>query len=117
MSDDKKPKYDPKYDFPMMPIFGVDLGERLGSMDARLVRVESDIQEIKQDIKALDAKFEAKIGDLDAKFEAKIGALDVKTDKMAYALNRLDERTKVLQIIGGGTLVAVLAGLILQIIK
>ncbi len=95
MSDESKSK-EKTFEFPMMPIFGLDLGRELGSIDARLIQLENDNREIKRDIKELDAK----------------------TDKMGHALHRLDERTKTMQtqilVIGGGTLVAVLAGIVLQ---
>ncbi len=135
MSDEIKPK-DKTFEFPMMPIFGVDLGRELGSIDSRLNRMENDILEVKRDIKAVDAKLTAKIDAVEAKLEAKIDAVDAKltakidavdakfeakTDKMAYALNRLDERTKNLDSkislsigLTGAILAAVVAGIFLQ---
>ncbi len=131
MSDDLKSTEKP-FEFPMMPIFGVDLGERLGELAAGQKQTKSDIQELKAEIKALDAKFEAKIEALDAKLEAKtdkleakIEALDAKlddktdkleakTDKMAYAINRLDERTKHLSMVTWGGIIVLLIAIIAQ---
>ncbi len=97
MSDEVKDK---TFEFPMMPIFGVDLGRELGSLDSRLSRVENDIQ----------------------KLDAKIDAVDSRVDKCAGVITRMDERVKSL---GGdiksirtmviGLYGAVAAGVILQI--
>ncbi len=48
MSDEIKEK---AFDFPMMPIFGVDLGERLGSMDARLAKLEAALTSMNEQMK------------------------------------------------------------------
>jgi flagellar capping protein FliD len=102
------------YEIPMMPVFDMGIGRELGSLDSRLARVETDVQKLDAKIDAVEAKLSAKIDAIDAKFES-------KTDKMAYQLNRLDERTKSMQtqimVIGGGTFVAVLAGIVLQLFK
>ena len=105
----------------MMPIYGLDLGKELGSIDARLAQHDKEFTKIEARLDALDAKFEAKIDALDAKFETKINALDTKiglvdarVDKCLVAINRLDERTKNLSLTTGGILAAVVAGLVLQ---
>ncbi len=78
MSDEAKPK-DKTFEFPMMPIFGVDLGERLGELAAGQKQTRSDIQELKAEFKVLDAKIDA----VEAKLEAKIDAVEAKlTDKI-----------------------------------
>ena len=119
MSDETKYK-ERAFEFPMMPIFGVDLGERLGSMDARLSRVETDIQ-------ILDAKIQ--------KLDAKIDTVDGRVDKCLIAINRLDERMVAMEkrtderagsiekrldshrALMLGILAAVVAGIILQYFK
>jgi hypothetical protein len=91
------------FEYPMMPIFGLDLGERLGELAAGQRQMEARLDRLETKIDAVDAKFEA------------------KTDKMAYTLHRLDERTKSLESkiglsigLSGAVLAAVLAGIILQ---
>ncbi len=98
MSDESETK-DKTFEFPMMPIFGVDLGERLGEFAAGQRQMEARLDRL----------------------ETRIDALDAKTDKMAYALNRLDERTKHLESkfnlsigLSGAILAAVIAGIVLQ---
>jgi chromosome segregation ATPase len=124
------------YEMPMVPFFSLDMARELGDLAAGQRQLESgqarlevriDALEAKMDAKfdTLEAKMDAKFDALEAKMDAKIDAIDAKfeakTDKMAYQLNRLDERTKFMQtqimVIGGGTLVAVLAGIVLQLFK
>lgn len=91
------------FEFPMMPIFGIDLGERLGELAAGQRQTRSDIQELKAEIKAIDAKIEA----LDTKFEA-------KTDKMANTIHRLDERVKHLSTVTWGGIIVLLIAIVAQ---
>lgn len=104
MSDDNKPKEPARYEIPMMPIYGLDLGRELGSLDSRLARVESDVLELKRDQKEMEARL---TGD--------IKTVDARVDKCLVAINRLDEHTRNLTTIGGGILIAVLAGLVMPI--
>ena len=124
MSDENKTK-EKTFEFPMMPIYGLDLGRELGSIDARLNQLESDNREIKRDIKELDAKFAAMVGELDAKLTAMIGdgdarltdkieAVDGRVDKCLMAINRLDERTKNLSMATWGGMVVLLIAIIAQ---
>ncbi|MDR1044890.1 MAG: hypothetical protein LBP33_07205 [Candidatus Adiutrix sp.] len=92
MSDEPRNK-DKTFDFPMMPIYGLDLGRELGSLDSRLGRVENDIQ----------------------KLDAKIDNVDGRVNKCLVAIHRLDERSRNTNFMLGGTLVAVLAGIVLQL--
>ncbi len=98
MSDESKPK-EKTFEFPMMPIFGVDLGERLGSLDARQKQMGTDLQKMDasldsgiQKLNARIDKLESKIEAVDAKLTAKIEAVDGRVDKCLLAINRLDER-------------------------
>ncbi len=102
MSDEIKSK-EKSFEFPMMPLFGLDLGRELGALDARLARVENDIVEIKHDIKALDDRL-----------RRDIKLVDDRVDRCLVAINRIDERMKNLMLMGGGVLAAVVAGLALQ---
>ena len=122
MSDDPKSK-EKSYDFPMVPIFGLDLGRDLGSMDSRLTRVENDIQEVKRDIKSLDTKFDAKIDALEARLNARftatddrIDVVDKRVDKCLVAINRIGERTRNQTALWAGLFIAVIAGTIVQIL-
>ncbi len=91
MSDESKST---TFEFPMMPIFGVDLGRELGELAAGQRQIEARMD-----------KLEAKIDAVDAKFEA-------KTDKMAYTLHRLDERSKHLAMVTWGGMVVLLIAII-----
>ena len=94
MSDENRPKDPRGYEIPMLPIYGLDLGRELGALDSRLARVEYDIVELKRDLKSVDGR----------------------VDKCLVAINRLGERTRSLTAIGGGILIAVIAGLALQVL-
>jgi hypothetical protein len=86
---------------PILPMFGagIDLGERLGSVDSRLNRVERDIQ-------VLDVKIE--------RLDAKIDAVDGRVDKCLVAINRLDERTKHLSTVTWGGIIVLLIAIVAQ---
>ena len=102
MSDENKTK-EKTFEFPMMPIFGLDLGRELGSIDSRLTRVENDVQ-----------KLDAKIDIVEARLTAKIEAVDGRVDKCLMAINRLDERTKNLSMATWGGMVVLLIAIIAQ---
>ena len=105
--------------------FGEKIGREMGELSQRIAHVEDRLDKIETKIEILDAKIDAKIGALEAKFEAKIEALDAKyetrTDKLMNIVARLDERSRLVQkqiwLLGGTTLAAVLAGLIMQLFK
>jgi outer membrane murein-binding lipoprotein Lpp len=81
MSDETKEK---TFEFPMMPIFGVDLGERLGELSAGQKQLGSDIQRLDARMDRLDARMD--------KLDAKIDAVDGRVDQCRVAINRMDER-------------------------
>jgi hypothetical protein len=87
------------YEMPMVPFFSLDMARELGDLAAGQRQLEAG----------------------QSRLESRIDVLEAKTDKMGYTLNRLDERTKSMQnqimVIGGGTFVAVLAGIVLQLFK
>ena len=108
MSDDIRPK-EKTFEFPMMPIFGVDLGERLGEFAAGQKQMRGDVQELKAEIHEL---------------KAEIKAVDGRVDKCLVAINRLDERMNALadgrksdRNLLFGILAAVIAGFISQYFK
>jgi predicted nucleic acid-binding Zn-ribbon protein len=87
VSDEIKSK-EKAFEFPMMPIFGVDLGERLGDLAAGQRQLSADIQKLEARMDKLEAKIDA----VDAKLTAKIDAVDARVDKCLVAISRLDER-------------------------
>lgn len=101
MSDESKSTK--TFEFPMMPILGLDVGKDLGELSAGQKQMENNIQRLEVRIDAVDAKLDA----IGAKFEA-------KTDKMANALHRLDERTKNLSMVTWGGIVVLLIAIIAQ---
>ena len=70
---------------PILPMFGagLDLGERLGSMDTRLGLVETDLKEVKRDVKALDARLD--------QVETRLDRLETKVDSIGKAVRTLQD--------------------------
>jgi hypothetical protein len=101
MSEQHKAPAPARPEFFGLPIVGVDLGEKLGSLDARLIQAGLDVTEIKHDLKLVEPVLTAKIEAVDARLTSveaklfeKIEALDRRVDKCLVIINRLDERTK-----------------------
>ncbi len=133
MSDEISPK-ERTFEFPMMPIFGVDLGERLGDMGARLKQLETGQFELKADVKALDARFdrvEACLGQMENRLdqtENRLDRLETKVDNMGNAvralqgdmaevktdLRLLGERTKHLSTVTWGGIIVLLIAIVAQ---
>jgi len=142
MSDDPKRK-ETRYEVPMVPIYGFDIGEKLGSIDARLHQHDKEFAKINEQmdrmdarmdrmeakltakIEALDTKLTAKIEGVDVKLTAKIeavdsrlsqqiAAVDARVDKCLLAINRLAERGDHLQRTTWGIGVALLLAIIGQ---
>ncbi len=115
---------DKPFEFPMMPIFGVDLGERLGSMDARLTRVETDVMEIKRDIKTLDDRVDkclVAVNRMDERLTAVDGRLAAAERHLSGRLDSVERhlsgRLNSMRAMIIGLYVAVAAGFILQYFK
>jgi len=117
MSDDPKRK-ETLYEVPMVPIYGFDIGEKLGSIDARLNQHDKEFTKLNERMDRMDARIDrmeakltAKIEAVDAKLTAKIEAVDARVDKCLVAINRLAERGDHLQrstwLIGAALLVAI----------
>ena len=70
MSEESKPREPSSQDLFGPPFFGVGLGEKLGALDARSIRVEKDVAELKSDLRNLGAK----------------------VDEIAHTVGRHDER-------------------------
>ena len=56
MNEEGKHRELPNPDIFGPPFFGVGLGEKLGSLDARLVHLEKDVAELKSDVKSISSK-------------------------------------------------------------
>ena len=79
MSEHQKAHDANRPEFFGLPIVGVDLGEKLGALDARLIQAGLDITEIKHDLKAVEAKLTARID----RIEARIDRVEAKlTDRI-----------------------------------
>ncbi|MDR2947500.1 MAG: hypothetical protein LBV79_12255 [Candidatus Adiutrix sp.] len=118
MSDEIRDKDKNKFEFPMMPIYGVDLGRELGDLAAGQRQLNARMDKLEDKIDAVEARLTAKIDAVDARLTDKIEAVDSRVDKCLVAINRLDERTqsqgRALWGFGIAIFAAVIAGIILQ---
>ena len=124
MSEQGKTREMPDPDIFGPPFFGVGLGEKLGSLDARLIHVEKEIGELKGDVKNLSSKVDElahtiqhRFGHVDAKFghmDAKFDHMDTKfghmNEKFAGLEKRMDSNTRLLW----GMFTAMLAAIVIQ---
>ena len=121
MSEQGKTRELPDPDIFGPPFFGVGLGEKLGSLDARLIHVEKEVSELKGDVKNLSSKVDDLAHTIQLKFAAvddKFTAVDGKfislekrmDDKFAGLEKKMDSDTRVLW----GMLMAILAAIVIQ---
>jgi hypothetical protein len=63
------------------------------ALDEKVDHIQSDVTELKADVKRLEAKVDEKFGTLSSKMDEKIGALDSKVDeKFGTLSSRMDEK-------------------------
>ncbi len=75
--------------------------------------LRQEIVGVRQEIHALDTKFDQKIDALDMKFDQKIDALDMKFDQKIDALDtKFDQKLTALQYWYWGTLVIIIIGFV-----
>jgi chromosome segregation ATPase len=65
----------------MAPAENPDVGNQLGKLSSDVQHVQSDINNIKIDVREIRTRFEGKIDALDKKLEAKFDAMDAKIEK------------------------------------
>jgi predicted nuclease with TOPRIM domain len=66
--------------------------ERVARLEANVEHIQSDVSEIKVDLRRLEGKMEARFDAMDKKFEGKLDAMDKKFEGMMDKLTAL-ERT------------------------
>ena len=117
MSEQGKNRELPDPDIFGPPFFGVGLGEKLGSLDARLIHVEKDVAELKGDVKNLSSKVDELAHTIQHKFaamEAKFATMEAKfatvDDRFTSLEKKLDHNTKILW----GMFTAMLTAIIIQ---
>jgi uncharacterized coiled-coil protein SlyX len=117
MSEESKARELPNPDIFGPPFFGVGLGEKLGSLDARLIRVEKDIAELKGTVNEIahtvirhNERFnslEERFNSLEKRLDDKFTGIDDKftgindkftgiNDKFANMEKRLDNNAKLM---------------------
>jgi hypothetical protein len=86
MSEESNPREFPNPDIFGPPFFGVGLGEKLGSLDARLIRVEKDISELKgkvDEIAHIVTRHDERFDSLGKRMDDKFANMDKRLDNNA----------------------------------
>jgi len=91
MSEESKPREPSNHDLFGPPFFGVGLGEKLGALDARSIRVEKDVAELKSDLRNLGAKVD-EIAHALGRHDERFANLEKSLDNLEKRLDNLEKR-------------------------